>query len=559
MTQDVRQDLRLATVIAGAWFLLALATVTWVFGSPDRTAFQSPDEVITARGAHLVAESGVPRAAAPFDDPTTLARMRNWVLTEDGDHIGSVPATAPYVYGIPRMLPGGGWFLFLLPALGVGLLAGASSLALRRERWLGALVPALAFPALYWMLRPWHNVGLELALASVAGALLVGFARLRRPVLAVAGVAVAMSAALVRPDHVHLLLGLPLIWLVALDGADGRWRRWTMVIAAAAAAWVGGVLLGNLVTTGQAMVSPIDLLDFPSEIRGPGRDLPKPLPQLIIILAPKGWIAPGVVARQLLKYWIQLGPIAPVVAVGLLASTAAALRAWRTRAPLAIAATASMALAVWHALTRISTTDLGASSPDPALVHSYPRYTALVYIAFAIATVVTISRIERPPWRHVAAGVAVLVALGGVTTLFRGPIEVEGFVTLRSALQDADEYAEAVAQLPDDAIVYSRRVDKYVWASHPVAKYQYDRVLAGVGPIAYDLLPTSFLAAIDAGLTPYLLELNPEDVEAMRAALGPAGLRLELVTLDLPPVPGVPVLPTHRVVRAAALDTLATS
>ncbi|HEX9888128.1 MAG TPA: hypothetical protein VGA69_01520 [Nitriliruptorales bacterium] len=538
---------RVAWVAGAAWFLLAAGLIVWLFGSPDRTALQAPDEVATARGALLVADHGTPTDPVAFDDPTGLARMRMWVQAGD-QHVASVPATAQYVYGLPRAVPGGAWVAFVLPALGVGALAAGACTVLDRSRWLGALVPGLAFPALYWMLRPWHNVSLELALTGLVVAAFAVFARARRRAWALAGIALATGAALVRPDHVHLLLGLPLVWSVALD--PGRWRRWVGWHAGATVVWVLGVVVGNLATTGQPLVTPVDLLDFPSAVTPVGRDLPFPLPQLLLVLAPRGWPDWSLVADQLGRYWLGLWPAVGVVLSGLVASAWFAVRAWRQRRPLDLAVTASVLALVWHAISRVSATDLGATAPHGALVHSYPRYTALVYVGFALVAVAAAAGIADRRWRGAAGVTLAAFALLGVQSMFPAPIQEDGLVALRSVLREADAYAAAVAaQLPPDAIVYSRRVDKYVWGSHPVGTFQDERVPEGVGPVAFDRLPRSFRAAIDAGFAPYLLELTPDLVGPMRDALEPLGLRLEATGIELPEVTGIPDPPVYRVVE----------
>lgn len=422
--------------------------------------------------------------------------------------------------------------------------------------WLGALVPALAFPATYWLLRPWHNVALELALAAYAAVAVALFATSGRRGLGHLALGLATAAALVRPDHVLLLLGLTVTWLVALDAggaADRRAtaavRRWMLPVLVAGLAWVVGNVVGNLLTTGAPLVTPVDLLDFPDAVSLAGRDLPTPLRQAVVVVAPQGVPGLELVARQLAKYWLGLGPIAFVVVPGLVAAVVA-LASAGTGPRRRLALGGSLVLLGWHVVSRVSDTDLGAAADVAGLVHSHPRYTAIGHVVLALVLVTVVSRLPSTTWRRLAGVGLVVVAAAGAWHVWSAPLHHEGLSALHRHLDRVDAWVAAVeAEVPDGAFVASRFADRYLWADHPVGRFQDERVLRGTLPVAPERLAFTLDAAVDAGLDPHVAELTDAYRLAAADALAERGLALTVVTADLPRVPGIADAPVYRVER----------
>ncbi len=536
--------------MAAVWGLAALVVLVYVWGSPERTALQFPDEMSSARGIHLTAETGRPVADVPFEDPSSLNRMRMWADVPDG-RTAAYPTALPFLYGSLRALPGGAWAIFVLPAMGVAAMAAAAARLAGDRPWLGAAAPALAFPATYWILRPWVNVSLELALAMAALWCLVRWwtddAEDR---WAYAAVALATLAAVVRPDHVHLLLGSTLIWTLARR--PRRWPRWLGVHVLGGLVYVGLVVAGNLATTGEALTTPIDLLAFPEEFRDVGTDLGFPFRELVLVVAPKGIPPLSEIARQLGKYWLRLGPVAPVVVGGLVVAGVLARRAVVERRAVAVATTTTLALLIGHTVSRVDPQVWGANLDQPWINHTIPRYTALLYVAFALLIVASVARLAGRRLVAGAAAVAMLAAAGAIYP-FLPPVEADGWVAHRVVLREADAYARDLApQLPADAIAYSIRLDRYLWPAVEVGITQVERPLPGAPPIRLEDLPVSFAAALDAGYTPYVFELDPGLAEELAQVLAIQGLALEPTALAVPPVTGIVNHSPYRVVAAPA-------
>jgi hypothetical protein len=82
------------------------------------------------------------------------------------------------------------------------------------------------------------------------------------------------------------------------------------------------------------------------------------------------------------------------------------------------------------------------------------------------------------------------------------------------------------AALPENAILYVRFRDKYVWSSRTVALLPTEP-----GPakrdIEYETLIGSLDKALDSGFTPYLTELTSEEVDDLDQLLEESGLALQ--------------------------------
>ncbi len=551
---DVAVHLQRVALAAGAaWFVAAFAILVAVWGGPGHQTFQSPDEAANARGIVEVADHLRPTTPAIVADDVEFAHQRMWVRVDDTH----VPAAAPGImafYGPIGALPFGGWALFLVPALGIAALAASGVLI--RESIVGAMLPGLAFPATYWMLRPWHNVGLEVALVAL-GVLAAALDTRRRSWGDTAGLRFApglvltsaVFASLVRPDHVHIIFGCSLAWWLA---RDRRIVRAVLVHLVAGGVWLAGTLGLNVWTTGDALVPATGLLDFPTETVAFGQDLGFPLAEILLIVAPNGVPPAGNVVTQLAKYWLRFGPVAVLV----IAVVVAGILFSRRHARGGVAPVAAVAgLLVLHVLTRVSDSDFGATSSVPQLVHSHPRYTAIAYLGLAVGALL-LGRVldrhdARDGLRWAADGALALAAVVGIVYLFLPQAPGEGLGWLRSHLSDANAYAGAVdAQVPEDAVVYSLGVDKYLWAVRDVGIVRRERVVAGSPRIDEQRLTTSLRALVrDTERPAILLQLTPDEAARVAAGLDDVACVTD-AGLTLPPVEGIDtVAPSYLVIR----------
>lgn len=535
---------RTALVVGLGWFLVALVALVVIWGSPSRAPHQSPDEAAAAHAMQLVADTGRPLLPVAFDDPGGLNHQRLWVRV-DGAYTPAYPAGAFYLYGLPRAIPGGAWLLFLLPAAGLAAYAAATSLLLPRERWLGALVPLLAFPGTYWVLRPWHNMSAAVALMGIG--LLAAALRWHRQDARWSWLTLgtAVIATIVRPDQLHVWFGVALLATLATHRDDEKWLPWTLLHGAGGIVALGLVMLGNVIVTGDPMTTPIAFLDFPSDIQPAALDLPTPWAEIALILIPRGAPDWANVATQFGKYALRFGPMA-LITVGAIATAVAGLRRTPVGRRRWLAVGAGVLL-LWFAISRVSATDYGARFDHAGLSHTYPRYTAFVFVAVAVLVVVGVSLARDDRWRRGLAAVTTVVALVGAGYAISAPPLEEGLAWLRGHIRGADALAASLdEQAPDDAFVYSLRADKHLWGARPQGLLQVERPDAE-GRIATGAVAASLSAAHAAGYRPVVLELIGDEPQVLTDLLRPQGLRLER-SFSLPALDGINDVPAWEVV-----------
>src|SRR4051812_47429912 len=187
-------------ILAGIWLALAFGLVLWMWGL-NPLVFPSPDEAVVRYSAQLIGERGHPFLRLPFADPEDLAHPRSWV-TLGGNAVPTYAPVSLYAFGyLLRLGHLGLLLILLLPATAVAAFAaGTAHLLPPGRRWLAFFAPLLAFPASYWLLRPWVNH--SPMLAGVAWSFFF-WARWRRfgsaRALSWSALCIGMAAA-VRPD-----------------------------------------------------------------------------------------------------------------------------------------------------------------------------------------------------------------------------------------------------------------------------------------------------------------------------------------------------------------------
>lgn len=525
-----------ATIAGWGWVTALLVLLVVIYDGPSHVTFVNPDEATSRHAIAQVVERGRPTVDEPFDDPNDLTHQRLWVTPDGTTFTPAYPATMPLVMGwADRLVPYGGWLVILLPAVGAGSLVAAVALLLPRHHWAAALVPALAFPGTYWLLRPWANISALVATAGIAALLFAVWARSRRWWWGVASLVAAALAAAFRPDEIHVALGLSLLAFAAI--ARGRaLAAWTAGHVVAGAAVAASVAFGNLLTTGAWLTTAVDLLDLPQPRTPWASTLPAPWNHVMRILGQNGLPDGANFVRQSYKYWVELGPVSllTALAVPLVATTIVVLWRRRERRHATVATLATLLLVSLY-VTRISRTDLGAMHDHGALIHSLPRYAALTYVGAAVGVVAGVALLRNRILRWGLLGAAVALAIAAAAYVAEAPNDREEDVAYLLA-----EHAE-LEGLPDRvrrdvgdrAVLYSRTYDRYLWSAAPVGMLQHEGYHLVEGrPDAQFVnvaqLPETLERALDAGFDAYLFQVPSAEFDDLRSALRSRDLRLVL-------------------------------
>lgn len=503
-------------------FLLVLL-LTMIWNGPDHTAFGSPDEALTAHAIRQVVETGAPLVRPPISDPEGLFASRLWTSIDER----AIPTHTPFLFymyaAFMRLGPAGSWILFVYPALGLAALVAGTWLLLPRHRWLSLAVPGLAFPLTFRFLKPWENMAAMVATLALVYLAYVLWHRSGRRLWAYTAICLVAIAASIRPDQLHLVFGLSLIWTMTMT--KGPERLWLAVLHAFTAfAVVAIFLIENSFVTGDPLLPPVYLLEGQPDTEIAGKNLPPGVAHVVSLLFPKGWPQWSLLVAQVKKYWWALGPVAWVTA-GALAS----LLAWPTRARRSRmfgAAIGSLGLLAFYVATRVNATDWGADQAVPSLGHSLPRYAAISFGVAAVGVCVGVVAIRSVALRGLAIVTVLFVSTAGLAYLYDGELRASVSYAARSA--DAwNRYAAAVdAGVEPDALLYVRFTDKYVWDVRPTAVLPTEPGTAKER-LRYADLVASLARAADAGFVPYVFELRPEEAERLTTQLRARGLTLQ--------------------------------
>ena len=512
-----RIDALLLHLAALCWVIAVFAAIIWTQHGLNPRYFSAPDEAVNRHAAQLVADHGRPFDTLPQTDPGDLLHERLWLSV--GDHaIPAYPPAAYYIQGALLKIPAAGFVLIAaLPALAVGaFVLGVGGFA-KSRRVLAAAAPLLAFPALYYMMRPWMNMSLFLSFFCFAVCFWSTWLRSRSG-KALFGATIATSlAAAVRPDYAPFVMCLALVACMA-EARQGERKK---LIAAVIAAGVGAVAINlvlNAVTTGKPFTTAYAIWDERHAVTRPWSSLPGPLSALMYIVMPYGWPSGSEIVDQVGRYWIRLGPIG-VVLLAQCALVPLLIRAGKRRA-LGYAAVAM--IGVLFVLTHVSPDIYGAGDDVGLLRHSVTRYWTPVYLLAAIAPLALIMRAKRE-W--VGIGLLVVVAALGSRTILRGqPETIESMRSLYE--QRSAEVAQWQTIVPPDAVVFSVNLDKLVWS-------RWDTATISTDP---DQAPTADAAArlIAGGHPVYVTQIGlPDRLRTQLAgAMTERGLVLEALPAD---------------------------
>jgi hypothetical protein len=444
--------------LALVWFVVAFAALVWTWGE-NPLAFPSPDEAVNRLAVSLLDKTGHPFIPLRFEDPEDLAHPRFWVTL--GDH--AVPAYAPvaiYVYALFAKIPSIGlWLIAALPASGAAAFTLAvAKLLPKRRRWLALTAPLLAWPALYWLLRPWVNISLLLVClcwAMVCSAMWRKSPRGKSRVRWLfATFAFLGAGAAVRPDSAaYLFLAA---WLFTLAESEGEWKLVLAAVVGAGVLAVGANVILNLRITGQPFRAAYQI--FMS--RASDASSPTLLPGILnSLLTPMGAQPPAHLWRLFAKYCLNMRPIGLLVI--LQASLVPVLYAmpWRKRLIYLVA----ILVVLCFLVSRLSDDVYGSKQLAGHVHHSIPRYLTPVYLLAALPPLLYFGR------ARVGVAMGFTMVLAGILAT-RGGYEIyvhepDSLVYLRKLLLSNVRALRAIRQsVPSDALVYSTSQDKVLFS-----------------------------------------------------------------------------------------------
>ncbi len=493
-------------VIAGLWFVAALSAIAWVWGT-NPTAFSSPDEAVNRLSSSLIGDSGRPFLHLPFADPENLAHPRFWVRLEDYA-VPAYPPAAIYVYAALASAPWVGWLLIAaLPASAVATFAGGCARLLPRERrWLAILAPALGFPALYWLLRPWMNISLMLVCLCWAFYCWTAWRETAREGWLRATCLLVGAAAAIRPDFAAYLLLAATLFLIG--ATPTQWRRITVWMMVAGGAAVAINLALNGIITG-------DPLQGAYQIHASRQDdatsgiLPGPLGYLLL---PWGLPAPRDAATYFARYWVTMGPIALLLAGQIFLVPLLLSVPWRQR----LCFIGGLTIVAMFLVSRMSPTLYGANESTGLVRHSIPRYWTPVYLFAALPPLLFLGRCRS----DVVLGVVATLAFGiaGIGLLEIYSRQPESLTYLHDLNNRNDLALERLAQdIPESAIVYTVTQDKVLYTRWNVGLIREP-----------DLTASSMQRASLSGLPVYVAQpgIGVAQLALLASALNKRGLTL---------------------------------
>lgn len=515
-----------AVIIGSTWFIIALVGMLWMWRGPAPVVFNSPDEAAIRQSAELIAETGSPELVLPFVDSEDLAHVRVWVSRGDR----AIPVYAPatfYLYGAFLVVPLVGSYLIPgLAAVGIGAFAAAVTMLGRKRLWIGALAPVVAFPALYWMMRPWMSMGLFLSLLSVGLLCWVVWRNERRiPFFVGFGVLLAIAVA-VRPDYAAVAFILALLVTVA-EAGKGELKLVLAVLFSSAMLTLGLILGLNALATGDPLTFGYEIQEALALQTGytPSRQgLPSPIAELYFLLLPNGLPAVGEVFRQLFKYWLQMWPVTLVTltfpfALFLLLRDAGKRRVFYA---------AAIGVAGLFIISRIGPDFFGAPLAVAEIHHSLPRYWAPFYLLAAVPLVlVAMSSVKERVWLPALLLIAVIAVMGARHNYIDGGPET--MAGLRFRVASGENYIERLEEfVPPDAFLYSAYFDKITWSKWQVGVIPIDQE-GMITPDELTRVASSMTKAADTGRPVFMVrrkQIVDERFEELEVKLAREDLQL---------------------------------
>lgn len=447
---------------AAAWFIATFAAMVWVWGI-DTEALASPDEALNRLAAAVLSQQGRPFLKLPFVDPEDLAHPRHWVSV--GDYaIPSYPPVAIYGYALLLRLGKLGLVLITaLPAAAAGAFAAGLTKLLPRDRaWLALPAPLLAFPALYWLMRPWVNLSVLLTCVCWAVFFWAAWRRSGEARQLTCAMLSVGAAAAVRPDYAAYLLLVALI--LGIAASPTQWKRMLALVVAAGAGAVGLNLLLNWQITGKPLLAAYQIVAARDEgvdaTASPG-GLFRLLRQLLLQMELP---TPAQALAYLARYWLEMGAIAALTLAQLALLAPLRKKSWPVRGLYLLALLVMLGFMLSHMDPKLN----GANEREGLMHHSMPRYWSPLFLLAVVPPLAFLGACKR---RAVFVGGAALwVAAAGFNAYELFAAERFSLLGLAEFQQESEENVAKLARsVPAHALVYSAGYDKILWARWRVA------------------------------------------------------------------------------------------
>ncbi len=439
-------------MIAAVWFGGSFAAILWVWGLNPVTTI-SRDEALNRFSASLIVKQGRPFLALPFGDPENLAHPHFWLSLGEK----AIPAYAPLAYYFYALLLRlGALGLLLVAALpasaAAAFAAGTAKLLPLGRRWLSVLAPALGFPALYWLLRPWANLSALLICLSWAFWGWASWYRTgndRHLAMAVLGVA---AGAAVRPDYAAYLTLSVLLFTVA--ARPSWWKRVLFLFVLFGSFAVLANLVLNGMTTGNPSLSAYQMF----VARAEGGSAPRGLGLLRQLLIPMGIPTIRMVGHFLNKYWVTMGLLGV-----LLAGQLTLVPMLRARPPVSrMGYLGGLAVLVCLMASHVSGHVFGVADPTAMVNHSIPRYWAPVYLFAALPPILFLGHCRNRKVLVIGVAMTCVLAIDGVYEVFLHQPSSLSYLHDVSC-NDGRLILALARRIPRGAMIYSSILDSVLW------------------------------------------------------------------------------------------------
>ena len=441
--------------IASFWFVVCLATVLWTWGL-DPLVFPSSDEAVVRYAAWLIERGRGPFLDLPLPDPEDLLHPRSWITLGNR----ATPTYAPvsfYVFGWLMKLHGlGSVLIAALPASAVAAFAaGTARLLPVGRRWLAIFAPALAFPALYWLLRPWINISPFLTSICWTVFCWASWRQSRKRAWLVAALFSLGYGAAVRPDYAAYVFVLMLLF--SLAASPKQWKLIFALVAASGVLALSANLLLNRAITGHAMQAAYQVAIDRTWGPEPPHKIPG-LGMLRSLLLPMGIPSWEIGSTAFRKYWLTMGPIAGV----LLAQLALVPLLMKLRPRARYLQALAIAILAFFALSRMHDDLFGGAMDYGAVHHSVPRYLTPVYLLAALPPLLFLGRCRSRAVMLFGTALVALLAFGGGYEIWVKGSSINflhDFVQRKTA-----ELARLSRKIPENAALYTAKEDKWLWS-----------------------------------------------------------------------------------------------
>lgn len=500
---------RAVLAVAAAWFVAVLGGMLWSEGVNPRV-FLTPDEAANRQAATVISKTGRPFLQLPFDDPEDAAHARAWI-SQGSVAIPIYPPVPIYFYALLLRLHGfGRVLLLLLPASGAAAFAAAAARLMPvGRRALGLLAPALAMPALYWLMRPWMNICALLTCLCWAFNYFSCWRADGRPGWLAAAMACVGAAAAARPDYTVYLLLVALLLVWGMEPA--AWRRTFVLVFGAGALALVANLVGNYLVTGHPFRAAYQM----AMAEDPSAPHVNPLLKLVSLLFfPMTFAGWSTVGEALFKYWVLLQPTWLLLAAQLSLFVYLARSRRGERAAVAV----TVLLAGLFMISRVDPTLFGLARFRPWVHDSLPRYWSPVYLLASLPPLLVFGR-AKARWQSLA-GLLLLGALAAgnlAETVWHSPQSV---VHQRTIAARDKEWLDRLGKfVPPNAMIYTPSGDKVLWSRYRVGTVDED---------ALALSARSMARAVRSSLPVFFWThpSTPPRLRAFEAALARHGLVL---------------------------------